>query len=75
MNKNKIHKALKEIAERDGVSITYVRTEIQKAIDLGFDNPDPNVQAEWKKIPYRGKRPTPEEVIVYEVKKVKKFGY
>lgn len=73
MNKRKIQKALKKIAERDGVSVAYVRTEIQKAIDSGFDNPDPKAQAEWKKIPYKGERPTPEEVISYEVEKLKRY--
>ena len=44
-----------------------VYSEIQKAIDAGFSNPDPMVQAEWRKINYKGEKPTPEEVIVYLV--------
>ena len=48
-----------------------VRREMQIAIDAGFDNPDPAVQEEWKKMTLKGDRPTPEEVINYAVKKLK----
>ena len=41
------------------------------AIDAGFDNPDPAVQEEWKKVTLKGDRPTPEEVINYAVKQLK----
>ena len=41
------------------------------AIDAGFDNPDPDVQEEWKKMTLKGDRPTPEEVINYAVKQLK----
>ena len=44
---------------------------MQIAIDAGFDDPDPVVQAEWKKVNLKGDRPTPEEVINYAVKKLK----
>ena len=49
-----------------------VRREMQIAIDTGFDNPDPAVQEEWKKMTLKGERPTPEEVIKYAVKKTKR---
>ena len=48
-----------------------VRREMRIAIDAGFDNPDPAVQEEWKKMTLKGERPTPEEVINYAVKKLK----
>ncbi len=48
-----------------------VRREMQIAIDAGFDNPNPAVQEEWKKMTLKGERPTPEEVINYAVKKLK----
>ena len=44
---------------------------MQIAIDAGFDNPDPAVQAEWKKVNLKGDRPTLEEVINYAVKQLK----
>jgi hypothetical protein len=36
-------KAFTIIAKRDGVSVRNVRTEIQRAIDAGMENPDPRV--------------------------------
>lgn len=64
-NESKIQKILKEVAERDGVSVEYVREEIQKAIDIGMSNPDPNIRLFWMKVPHEGVRPTPEEVLNY----------
>lgn len=55
------------VAKQHGVTKEEVYVEIQKAIDAGFDNPDPLVQAEWKKMNLKGERPTPEEVIAYVV--------
>mgnify|MGYP000894987820 CR=1 FL=1 len=56
---------LKEIAKKEGVSPETVYSEMQKAIDAGFDSPDPQARAAWKDIHYEGPRPTPEEVIAY----------
>lgn len=58
------------VAKQHGISREEVYVEIQKAIDAGFDNPDPLVQAEWKKISIRGERPVPEEVLAYMVEQL-----
>ena len=55
--------ALEIIAAKEGISVEEVSREIQLAIDDAMKNPDPKVQAEWRKIPKKGKKPTPEEVI------------
>ncbi|MDD3250950.1 MAG: sporulation initiation factor Spo0A C-terminal domain-containing protein [Lachnospiraceae bacterium] len=55
----------KEIARKEGTTVEAVYQNIQEAIDAGFDNPDPAVQAAWSQIPFSGSRPTPEEVISY----------
>lgn len=68
----KAEEAIKQIAERDGVSISEVRKEIQAAIDEGMKSTDKSVQAYWSKIPRKGTTPTPEEVINYIAKSVKK---
>ncbi len=60
-----------KIAEKYNTTPEEVRREMQIAIDAGFDNPDPAVQEEWKKMTLKGERPTPEEVINYAVKKLK----
>lgn len=57
--------ALEIIAAKEGISVEEVRREIQLAIDEAMKNPDPKVQAEWRKIPKKGKKPTPEEVIEF----------
>lgn len=57
--------ALEIIAAKEGISVEEVRREIQFAIDEAMKNPDPKVQAEWRKIPKKGKKPTPEEVIEF----------
>lgn len=59
-----------KVAKQHGVSRDEVYSEIQKAIDVGFNNPDPSVQAEWKKMNISGEHPTPEEVLAYMVKQL-----
>ena len=60
-----------KIAKKYNTTPEEVRREMQIAIDAGFDNPDPDVQEEWKKMTLKGDRPTPEEVINYAVKQLK----
>ena len=71
MRKEKFNELMRTIGQREGISAEEVEREIQLAIDSGFDNPDEKVQVEWTKIPFKGKRPTPEEVIEYMCKKLK----
>jgi hypothetical protein len=60
------------IAAENHATVTDVRREMEIAIRAGFENPDPKVQAEWAKIPYKGEFPTPEEVMTYVVRRAKK---
>ena len=48
-----------KIAKKYNTTPEEVRREMQIAIDAGFDNPDPDVQEEWKKMTLKGDRPTP----------------
>ena len=43
-----------KIAEKYNTTPEEVRREMQIAIDTGFDNPDPAVQEEWKKMTLKG---------------------
>ena len=70
MRKSKVTKAFEQLAIRDGISVAEVREEIQKAIDIGMSSSDPAVQEKWGKMPCRGERPTPEEVVLYLSKQV-----
>lgn len=67
-----VKNALQAIADRDGISISEVRKEIQSAIDEGMKSNDKSVQEYWSKIPRKGVKPTPEEVINYIAKSIKK---
>lgn len=40
---------IKAVAQKNGVSTDTVLREMQEAIDSGFNNPDPEVQAKWKR--------------------------
>lgn len=57
--------ALEIVAAKEGISVEEVRREVQLAIDEAMKNPDPKIQAEWRKIPKKGKKPTPEEVVEF----------
>ena len=61
MNKNKVKKALQEIAKNNGVSVSEVRREINIAIADAYSK---NKEA-WTDIPCKGKIPTAEEFILH----------
>lgn len=67
-----VKNALQAIADREGISVSEVRKEIQSAIDEGMKSTDKSVQEYWSKIPRKGVKPTPEEVINYIAKSIKK---
>lgn len=62
MNLNKI---LKQIAIKNGVSVSQVRRDIQAALDEGWNSSDEKVKAYWRKIPAKHEKPTLEEVILF----------
>ena len=72
MRKKKFNKVMSTIGKRERKSSKEVEKEIQIAIDSGFDNPDAAIRAEWAKVPFKGERPTPQEVIEYLCKEMKK---
>lgn len=57
--------ALKKVAEQEGISVEEVRREIQKAINIAMQNPDPDIQRFWRSIPSKGAKPTPEETVLF----------
>ena len=68
MDKKKLRiaeNALRQIAMRDGKTVSEVRKEIQKAMLIGLCSQDPKVQAYWKRIPCEGEVPTPEKIIAF----------
>ena len=73
MKKSKGAKAIIKLAAQKGVSVEEIRREIQIAIDTGMANQDPKAQAYWKEMLNKGVKPTPEDVITYLSKQVKKL--
>ena len=66
MNKKKLMIAQQaRLAERDGVTVEHVRSQMKIAMLHGMCNPDPKIKAYWRSIPYEGDVPTPEELIIY----------
>ena len=65
-------KVIAQVAKQHGTTPDEVRKEMAFAIQEGFNNPDPEVQAMWKRFFPDGKQPTPEQfikVIAGEVKR------
>lgn len=73
MEEAKVIRAFEKIAKSEGISVKEVKQEIQKAIDDVMQSDDPAVQAYWKKMKYKGEKPTPEEVVLYIAKQVKAY--
>jgi len=67
--KQNMHDIIRHIAKQEGISEQEVLDEMQKAIDAGYNDPDPAVRAYWASLPFKGK-PTPQELIVYLAGKV-----
>lgn len=65
MKKKKIdaERAIQMIALREGKSVKYIRDHIKIAMLAGMCNPDPVIQARWKKIPCRGEVSDPQEEV------------
>lgn len=62
--------AIQKIAEQEGVSIEYVRKQIQVAMLNGLSSKDPKIKAFWNSVPREADIPTPEEFITYVSQKV-----
>ena len=67
-----INKILKEIADKNNVSVEEVRNDIQEALDCGWNSKDEKVQGHWRKIPTNYEKPTLEEVILYIINSINK---
>ena len=65
---------IKKLAERDGVSVDYVRKHMQLAMLNGLCSTDPQVKMYWNSIPCEGEVPTPEELIVHLAETVRHRG-
>mgnify|MGYP000012445972 CR=1 FL=1 len=62
-NKLSAERAIKILAQRDGVSEDEIIGEIEKAIKIGMGNSDPKVQKKWKELYGENRTPTAEKLI------------
>jgi len=53
------------LAAREGKSVEQIREDINAALVADMLNPDPKVQAYWKRIPCVGAIPAVEEIIIF----------
>lgn len=66
--------AIRKIALREGVTVEYVRKQMQVAMLNGLCSNDSEVKAFWDSIPHEKEAPTPEELITYISEMVKRKG-
>ena len=63
--------ALYKVAAEHNTTVQEVRAEIQKAMMVGRNSPDPAVQAVWAQLLERDSEPTPEAFIAFLAERVK----
>lgn len=68
-----MRKIYRKVARRNHVSVREVKTEMQKAIDEAWTNPDktPEVAKCQNEVKAKGGEPTVEEVLMYAKSKLK----
>jgi hypothetical protein len=58
-------KAIRELAKAKGIDEKEMRLEMEKAIEMGFSNPNPSIRQLWNASPFRDVQPSPEEFILW----------
>lgn len=62
MESKNISRIIQKLAKQEGVSEHKIIREMEKAIQIGFNSTDPEIQDFWKEMPTCGK-PSPAELI------------
>ncbi len=62
------------MARERNISVEEMRAIISDRIEKGWDDPNPDKRAQWRKIPCAGELPTPDEWLRYAVEKIKADG-
>lgn len=70
MKNTKGEAAIKKVAQKNGVTVEHVRSEMKKAILEGYMNPE--TREKWTELFGEGRLPEPEEFILVMSKQVKK---
>lgn len=67
MTMSEVKQLMKQMAEDENTTLEQVRQDIADAVRVAMTNPDPDIQAKWRKIAKDGKTPTPEEFMLYMI--------
>ena len=57
-----------------GITVEEMRATISDRIEKGWNDPDSEKRAQWRKIPCVGDIPTPDEWLRYAVERIKEEG-
>ena len=68
IDKFNMHQTLKKVADKNNTTFEEVYSEIAIAIDTALASDDPEAKALWEKVPKKGEKPTPEELILFLTK-------
>ena len=71
MIKKRFDRIIRKMAAESNTPPEQIRMEMQQAMDEAMQNPDPIIQARWKKIPRKGKELTLEEFVEYVASQIK----
>lgn len=55
------------LARERNITVEEMRAQVAARIERGWNDPDPEKRAQWRKIPCDGEIPTPEEWVKYAV--------
>lgn len=62
------------LARERNITVEEMREIISARIERGWNDPDPEKRAQWRKIPCAGKIPMPDEWLRYAVDKLQEEG-
>lgn len=60
-----VDEVFQKIALTEGTSVEQVKSEIRRAILIGWNSSDPQTREIWRQIPCKGDMPTPEELVYW----------
>lgn len=62
------------LARERNITVEEMRAIISARIEKGWNDPNPEKRAQWRKIPCEGEIPTPDEWLRYSVEKLQAEG-
>lgn len=63
------------LAKERNITVEEMRAIISARIEKGWNDPDQEKRAQWRKIPCEGQTPTPDEWLEYVVEKLEAEGH